>query len=331
MNWLPDEIKSATPDELLPAVEALNESLDDAYFRCSKVTEVFCYGLLHPGENLAEIEQHKLALGQLKAIAGQAVTATCDKYLRMGTTPAFFLAMHQLYIAGVTVQTDKVFHDLLEIGRAHSEALGRPYIQWAQELTMRLAKAYEHRAKLWIRAVCDPPDFDTDLNWDDQDEVIMGKTWCAPMLLVMRPSRFMLFDATRQWERVDRDTSKRWLNSFAQMFTIHIKMHIDRLAGQKIVELAKQTKSAPEPEPEVAHVDGPAQTNPAQGTPAKVNVKQEYRKGKIDERNRRIRSEFRKLKKRKPGMPNTWYSQQLSNLEIVGGLDAETIRKIIRR
>jgi hypothetical protein len=140
----------------------------------------------------------------------------------------------------------------------------------------------------------------------------------------------MPFDAVRQWERVDRETSKRWLNSFAKMFTIRIKMHIDWLADRKTVELAKQVKPAPEAKAAVASTDFSAQTMPMQGNPAKASVRQQYRRIKIDDRNRKIQSEFRKLEKRRPGMSNVWYSQQLANSEIAGGLDAETIRKIIR-
>lgn len=140
-------------------------------------------------------------------------------------------------------QAIQIFEDLLGIGKANAEQLRKPYIQWAQDLTLQLVRSYESRVKLWIRAVCDPPDHSIDLNWDDQDEIIMGKTWCAPMLIVMRPSRYMPFDAARQWERADRETSKRWLKSFAEMFTIHIKMRIDRLAGVETVELAKQPKA----------------------------------------------------------------------------------------
>jgi len=112
------------------------------------------------------------------------------------------------------------------------------------------------------------------------------------------------------------------------MFTIHIKMHIDRLAGEKTVELAKQPKPVPEREAAVANTDSPAQTMPP--ITAKVNIKQEYRRGKIDERNRKILSKYRKLLKQRPGMSDVWYSRQLSSLEISHGLDAETIRKIIR-
>ena len=150
--------------------------------------------------------------------------------------------MFELYKAGLAVQAVRVFRDLLEIGITHEGSLAKPPIQWAHDLTLELAKIYENRAKFWIRAVCDPPDFDTDLNWDDPDEAIMGKAWCAPLLIVMRPSRYMPFDETRQWKRADRETTKGWLNSFAEFFTILIKLHIDRLADEKTVELAKKPK-----------------------------------------------------------------------------------------
>jgi hypothetical protein len=269
-------------------------------------------------------------MSQLKVMAGPAATEACHHRIRMGTAPAFFHSMNELYIAGVTAQAIQVFHDLLAIGKANADQVKKPYIQWAHDLTLELVATYENRVKLWIRAVCDPPDYCSDVNWDDPDELIMGKTWCAPLLIIMVPSRFMPFDATRQWERADRESSKQWLNSFAQMFTIHIKIHIDRLAGEKTVELAKQSKPAPESKAEVAHENASAQTKPGQDNSAMVKVKQEYRKGKTEERNRKIRSEFRKLEKRRPRMSSVWYSQQLANSEIAHGLDAETIRKIIR-
>ncbi len=244
MYRLSEEIRTALPAGLVPAVEALSQTLDDAHFKCGKITEVFCYALLHPGENPTDTEQYKLALDQLKVIAGPAATEAYHRSIRMGTAPAFFHAMEQLYIAGMIPQAVRVFHDLLAIGKANAEQLSKPYIQWAHDLTMKLIETYEIQVKLWIRAVCDPPDYSSDMDWSEPDEVIMGRTWCAPMLLVMKPSRYMPFDAARQWERVDRETSKKWLKSFAEMFTIGIKIHIDRLAGEKTLELAKQPKPA---------------------------------------------------------------------------------------
>jgi hypothetical protein len=164
MNRLPQEIKSALPDELVYAVEALDKTLDDAHFKCGKITEVFCYGLLHPALYMAETQEYNLALIQLKVMAGPAATEACHQRIRMGTAPAFFHAMNQLYMAGVTFQAIQVFNDLLAIGKVHTDRLGKPYIQWAHDLTMELAETYENRLKFWVRAVCDPPDFSTDLN-----------------------------------------------------------------------------------------------------------------------------------------------------------------------
>ena len=188
MNRLSEGMQKILPDELVPAVEALCNSLGDAHFRCGKVTEVFCYSLLHPGEKLFEVRGHKQALGQLKRIVGPLVTQTCDQHIRTGTAPAFFHAMFEMYKAGMTFQVVRVFHDSLEMGSTHESLLAKPPIQWAHDLTLDLARIHENRARIWIRAVCDLPDFDTDLNWDDPDEAIMGKTWCAPLLIVMRPS-----------------------------------------------------------------------------------------------------------------------------------------------
>lgn len=333
MNRLGQEIRVTLPDELVPAVEALREMLDDAYFKCGKITEVFCYGLLHPGEYSKETQDYKLALIQLKVVVGPAATEVCHQRIKIGTAPAFFHALNQLYIAGVSIQAIHTFKELLDIGKVHADRLGKPYIQWARDLTMDLVKRFEDRPKFWIRAVCDPPDF--DLVWDDPNEPIMGKTWCAPMLLVMHPSRSMPFDASRQWERVDRETSKRWLNSFTELFTIHIQMHIDRLAAEKTVEFAKNAKPVLESKPEIANTGAATSPMPKaeQVTQAKVTpnrVSQESGKRKTLARNRKIRSEFRSLVVRRPGMSKVWYSQQLATSPISGGLDSETIRKIIR-
>lgn len=236
--------------------------------------------------------------------------------------------MFEMYKAGVAVQAVRVFHDLLEIGSTHEGLLAKSPIQWAHDLALELAGVYEYRAKFWIRAVCDPPDFDTGLNWDDPDEIIMGKDWCAPMLLVMHPSRFMPFDPRHVWDRADRETTTRWLSSFADFFAIHIKLHIDRLADEETVELAKKPKSASTPktlirEPEL----GSLFTEPEKPAP---NVKREFRKLKTAERNKKIVAEFKKLKLRKPDESDVWYSKQLSKSPTAAGLNEETIRKIIR-
>ena len=55
--------------------------------------------------------------------------------------------MHEMYIAGVTIQAIKVFNDLLEIGRTHKERLAMPHIQWAHDLTLELIKSNENHVR----------------------------------------------------------------------------------------------------------------------------------------------------------------------------------------
>ena len=57
----------------------------------------------------------------------------------------------------------------------------------------------------------------------------------------MRPSRYMPFDPEHQWDRTDRETTKGWLKSFAEMFTINVRLHIDRLADEETVKLGEAT------------------------------------------------------------------------------------------
>jgi hypothetical protein len=104
MGQKPNRLLESAPADLIPALKALDKSIDDAYWKCGRVTEVWCYSLLHPGEKLAEIQEHKLAMGQLKAFVGPIVTQTCDQHILMGTAPAYFSAMHELYVGGVTTQ-----------------------------------------------------------------------------------------------------------------------------------------------------------------------------------------------------------------------------------
>ena len=83
-------------------------------------------------------------MDQLKAVVGPIVTRTCNRQIFTGTAPAYFSAMHEMYIAGVTIQAIKVFNDLLEIGRTHKERLAMPHIQWAHDLTLDSIKSNEN-------------------------------------------------------------------------------------------------------------------------------------------------------------------------------------------
>jgi hypothetical protein len=61
------------------------------------------------------------------------------------------------------------------------------------------------------------------------------------------------------------------------------------------------------------------------------NVRREARKLKTQARHERWRKEYRALKKRKPGMSDVWYSQQIATLPVADGCSAETVRKHMKR
>ncbi len=280
---------------------------------------------------MAEAKEHELALAQLKGIVGPIKTASFLSYLKIGTAPAFFYAMFELYKAGVTTQAIAAFRDLIEIGRTHEKRLGKPHIQWAHDLSIEFAKLFANCVRMWVRDVCDLQDGDIDFDSKEPDALIMGRTWCAPLLVVMRPSKAMPYDLQRVWDRTDRETSRSWLTAFADEFSLHIEVQIKKLAGEESVKLAKQPTPTPAHDPAVKSADRPPQGAPVELPQEKLKVRREYRKLKLEERNKRMRLEFKRLEKRKPGMSMVWYSQQLSKGEISDGLDAETIRKIIRR
>jgi hypothetical protein len=143
------------PEELAPAIKALKKSLHHAHSKCGRITEVFCYNQLHPGEKLAEVEEHKPAFRQLMAIVEPTIGPSYNQKIKTGTLPAVFSAMLDLYMAGVTVQAIQMFRDLVEIGREHEGQLAKPPVQWAHDLTLESVRFYENRVKMWVRAVCD--------------------------------------------------------------------------------------------------------------------------------------------------------------------------------
>jgi hypothetical protein len=315
------------PEELAPAIKALKKSLHHAHSKCGRITEVFCYNQLHPGEKLAEVEEHKPAFRQLMAIVEPTIGPSYNQKIKTGTLPAVFSAMLDLYMAGVTVQAIQMFRDLVEIGREHEGQLAKPPVQWAHDLTLESVRFYENRVKMWVRAVCDPQE-DVDHDPNDPYILMLGRTWCAPLLIVMRPSCAMPYDPERLWERTNRETTKRWLNSFAEMSTIQVELAIDPLADAEVVKLAKQPTL--DAKAEASGPEHPPEEAPPQKLPGKLTVKQEYRRQKTRERDDKLRLEFRKLKKRKPKMSAVWYSEELAKNQIADGLNAETIRKIIR-
>jgi hypothetical protein len=61
------------------------------------------------------------------------------------------------------------------------------------------------------------------------------------------------------------------------------------------------------------------------------NVKREARKLETQAKYERWKKAYREWQKKRPGMPDTWYSQQIAKKEVGKGCDSETIRKHMKR
>ena len=72
-----------------------------------------------------------------------------------------------------------------------------------------------------------------------------------------------------------------------------------------------------------------ATTGDSRYTPS--NVRREARKLETQSLHESWQKEYRALKKRHPGMSDVWYSQRIAKMEIAQGLNAETIRKHMKR
>ena len=72
-----------------------------------------------------------------------------------------------------------------------------------------------------------------------------------------------------------------------------------------------------------------ATTGDSRYTPS--NVRREARKLKTQSLHESWQKEYRALKQRHPGMSGVWYSQRIAKMEIAQGLNAETIRKHMKR
>ena len=61
------------------------------------------------------------------------------------------------------------------------------------------------------------------------------------------------------------------------------------------------------------------------------NARREARKLDTQAMYESWRKEYRALRKKRPGMSDVWYSQQIAKMDIAHGRDAETIRKHMKK
>jgi hypothetical protein len=307
------------PSNLIPVLEHLRESFADAHWGAGQVTKLFCYARLH--KQTADDPQNESLnyLVHIKTRVGAGATEQFHNLIRQNIAPSIYKGFHDLYVDNMAIEISRIFLELLEIGEANQARLPLLHVTWAETQAKHLIRSHNHQIKNWVRGVCDKQPFDPN---DDTDECIFWTKWEAPKLLVMVPARAIPYDADEIWDRYGADASSSLLSSYAQNYVIRLEGVIRKAAGKAELENAKR------PEPDRGNV---VRTSTAAASvterPKARSPRHEVRKLETEARHKRWRSEYKALKKRRPGMSDVWYSLQIANMKIAEGSSAETVRK----
>jgi hypothetical protein len=203
------------------------------------ITEILCFSQLHPGVTVEDVKEYVKPLMQLKGMVGPAATQRFDDMFAQGMPAAIFKSFYDLYLEGMSVQALLTFRDLLEIGCANEKRLGIPHLEWAEAQVTHLIRSHTHFIRNWVRDVCDKHVYDPAENRDEQ---IFWRKWQAPMFLVMKPSLYQPYEASRCWERNDAESCSQLLEHFVQHYVVHLEVKLRRAAGGAALELAKKPK-----------------------------------------------------------------------------------------
>jgi hypothetical protein len=317
--------KSVPPD-LIPAIEHLRKLFDDAHWRCGQTTQAFCYWLLHDQVTDDPATEFTDAILYIKKMVGLSAARRFDDLIKGGTPSAIFKAFYDLYLDAMSVQALLVFKELVEIGLANRDSLSTSYLKWAEAQTKHLIGSHTHAIKIWVRDVCDKQVYDPK---DAPDEFAFWRKWQAPRLIVMTPSRHLPYETARVWERYDVADSLRLLEAFAETYIIKLEMSLRRVAGQAALNLAKQPKPTQLTERKDAGEDKGIPKKGKLYTPN--NARRESRKLTTQARYAKWQKQYRKLKKSRPEMSDTWHSRQIARMDIAEGSSAETIRKHMKK
>ena len=98
--------------------------------------------------------------------------------------------------------------------------------------------------RTWFQNVCDKQTYDPE--WDFEDHVFWVK-WQAPLLLIMKPSRYQPYDRAQEWTRKEPKRSSRLLDSFAEHYVLHVERLLKDVAGELPLKLVNKQYSTAQP------------------------------------------------------------------------------------
>jgi hypothetical protein len=148
----PLEWERITPQHLIPAIKHIRESFDKSSWKCSTVTQKYCYAVLHPKEvNPSSVAPYRDAFAMYRAIIGPAADKRFNDLCQLGTSPALFKAFFDALLKGLEVEVRNDFDQFLEIGRANAETLKTHPVEWAKAHLQILIRAEASGIRRWIK------------------------------------------------------------------------------------------------------------------------------------------------------------------------------------
>jgi hypothetical protein len=203
-NW-----RDFTPDSLIRAVEHVQKSLERAEFQFNYMTQRTCFAELHP-----------VAPGK--------------------TASGVFKICMDVYQTGLKEATEKQFRELLEIGLANAQLLDQGPVDWAKSLIALWIHGDQRRVRYWIKDVCDQQVLPKSTTPEEMDEYFDRNSWRAPAFIHMQPSGNTPYDPTNAWSREDRERTEKLLDKLTDRFIGALEFHLEGIAGQAHVQLAKE-------------------------------------------------------------------------------------------
>jgi hypothetical protein len=234
-----DDWKSLTPGSLIDAVNHLRGRFEEEEFKFDFVTQQKCYKELHP------------------------VAA-------MEAAPRVFKHYMDVFEEGLKQAIKRGFDDLFEIGLANASLISQGPIEWAKSHLGLLITGKEYKIKIWIKNVCDQQEMSKGTTPEDMEEFVHWRTWRAPKLIIMRPSGNVPYDPDNTWLRATEEETEKFLDGLSKRFMQGLGLHLDRIAGDAQIKLAKQGKQLQRPAQELSVKTERAERAPDPNNPTPV-------------------------------------------------------------
>jgi hypothetical protein len=228
-----------TPDSLINAVAHIRDRFEEEEFTFDFATQQACYKQLHP------VEPTK-------------------------TAAAVFKQYMDVYQEGLKDAAEKQFRDLLQIGLTNVQLLSQNPVEWAKSHLELLVTEKPYRVNLWIKNACDQQVLSKTTTPEDMEEFIHWRSWRAPRLIHMQPSGNTQYDAATAWSREDQERTEKLLRALSDRFIASLVFHLERLAGEAYVQLAKEGRQIQPPSTQRSSARGVERQRPDSNDPTPI-------------------------------------------------------------